>query len=152
MLCGTKQPPKLRGLNAGKTSIFLLLLYVQLASGVWGGCSCSSHSGTQADDGSVVVFAYVGKGTWRIVQWFLKLLPRSDACHFHSHFIGQWMVIRPGLNFRGSGKCDCHHVRKYLLNSIMISTVNVMKNIVNICWVCTLSWALGWELYIRYFI
>lgn len=47
--------------------------------------------------------------TWQIVHWLLELLPRSDACTFHSHFFGQHMVTP---NFKEKKEAQSYHMTR----------------------------------------
>lgn len=76
----------------------------------------------------------LGKQCGELWSGSQKFLPRSDACHFHSHFIGQseWLYGH-GLTAEQVGIVMPPYAGNTCCIALIVSTVSIMKNMVNTC-------------------
>lgn len=83
---------------------------------VWEGSAHFSHSRTQAYEGSISICGYPGKGSC------------LEVTLISTHFVGQdiWLC---GHRHIAGGKCDATMCWKFCWIGIMISTMNIIKNI-----------------------
>lgn len=75
------------------------------------------------------------EGTWETMPWLLELLPESDACPLHSHFMGQGMS-HGHMNHKGAGKHTPPRTWKQIWGCLVTSTNHYHNGHPQSWWVC----------------